>query len=86
MFLAVCNILFSSFKNGKQITIEANKLQLSHSTCVSTVEEISEGTLSCVLDELRECDCFSLALDSSTDISSTSQLLLIVKYHNKDII
>lgn len=82
-FLVVCDTLFSKFPNAKQIKSDIQKLQLSDSTCVRRVNEISVDMLLCTLDEIRECDYFSLALDSSTDISSTSQLLLFVKYRNK---
>lgn len=82
-FLVVCDTLFSKFPNAKQIKSDIQKLQLSDSTCVRSVNEISVDMLLCTLDEIRECDYFSLALDSSTDISSTSQLLLFVKYRNK---
>lgn len=39
-----------------------------------------------ITDELHQSKCFSLALDSSTDITSISQLLLFVKYVSKDCV
>ena len=80
----VCDTLFQNFPNNKQICDEIGKLQLSNDTCTRRVENLSESVFQSLLAELRECDCFSLALDSSTDLTSISQLLLFVRYCNKE--
>ena len=78
--VAVCNTLFSNLPNSKQIMSEVTKLQLSDSTCVRRCEDMSSNIFLHVMDDLQKCICFSLALDSSTDIKSTSQLISFVRY------
>lgn len=78
--VAVCNTLFSNLPNSKQIMSEVTKLQLSDSTCVRRCEDMSSNIFLHVMDDLQKCICFSLALDSSTDITSTSQLISFVRY------
>ena len=66
--------------NGKQILDEVSKLQLSDSTCMRRSQDLAANILLNLTDELQQSKCFSLALDSSTDITSISQLLLFLKY------
>ena len=66
--------------NGKQILDEISKLQLSDSTCMRRSQELAANILLNFTDQLQQSKCFSLALDSSTDKTSISQLLLFVNY------
>ena len=54
--------------NGKQILDEVSKLQLSDSTCMRRSQDLAANIWLNLTDELQQSKCFSLALDSSTDI------------------
>lgn len=84
--VTVCKTLFSQFSNNKQILDEVSKLQLSDSTCMRRSQDLAANIALNLTDELQESKYFSLALDSSTDITSISQLLLFVKYVSKDCV
>lgn len=79
-FVSAANILFDKFSNKKQILSDIKKLQLSDSTCMRRIEDISKFICDDILDNLRKCKFFSLAFDSSTDISATSQCSVFVRY------
>lgn len=79
-FVSTADILFNKYSNKKQILSDIKKLQLSDSTCVRRIEDISKFIGDEILDNLRKCKFFSLAFDSSTDISSTSQCSVFVRY------
>lgn len=81
-----CKTLFSHLPNSKQILDEVSKLQLSDSTCMRRSQDLAANIALNIIDELQQSKCFSLALDSSTDITSISQLLLFVKYVSKDCV
>lgn len=70
--------------NSKEMCEEIENLQLSDTTCERRAENLSEVLFSTITEELRECQCFSLALDTSTDLTSTSQLILYVRYCSKE--
>lgn len=78
--VTVCNTLFSKLPNSKQIMIEVSKIQLSDFTCARRCNDISSNMFLNVIGDLQQCICFSLALDSSTDITSISQLILFTRY------
>lgn len=84
--VTVCKTLFSQFSNNKQILDEVSKLQLSDSTCMRRSQDLAANIALNLTDELQESKYFSLVLDSSTDITSISQLLLFVKYVSKDCV
>lgn len=79
-FVSAADILFDKFSNKKQILSEIKKLQLSDSTCVRRIEDISKYIRDNLIENLRNCMFFSLAFDSSTDISATSQCSVFVRY------
>lgn len=60
------------------------KLTLSESTCRRRVEDLSKNMFEAVIDRLKNCKYFSLACDSSTDISSMPQCSLFVRYCTMD--
>lgn len=84
--VTVCKTLFSHLPNSKQILDEVSKLQLSDSTCMRRSQDLAANIALNITDELQQSKYFSLALDSSTDITSISQLLLFVKYVSKDCV
>ncbi|KAI6647517.1 General transcription factor II-I repeat domain-containing protein 2-like [Oopsacas minuta] len=54
-------------------------VSLSRRTITRRVEEISADLHGQVKDECRDCICFSLALDESTDTKDTAQLLIFIR-------
>ncbi|XP_022181893.1 general transcription factor II-I repeat domain-containing protein 2B-like [Myzus persicae] len=80
----VVNTLFCNFSNFKEIRDQISNLQLSDATCVRRIEHLGNQVFDSVINELIDCRFFSLALDSSVDISSTSQLILFVRFCSKD--
>lgn len=85
--VTVCKTLFSHLPNSKQILDEVSKLQLSDSTCIRRSQNLAANIALNITDELQQSKCFSLTLDSSTDVTSIiSQLLLFVKYVSKDCV
>lgn len=76
--------LFQSFSNNKQIMAEIKKLTLSETTCRRRVEDISKNLFETVIEKLKNCKYFSLACDSSTDITSMAQCSLFVRYCTVD--
>ncbi|CAG9839337.1 unnamed protein product [Diabrotica balteata] len=78
------NILFEKFSNKTQIISQIRQLQLSDSTCVRRIEDISKHIFNHIIDDLKNCKYWSLAFDSNTDISSTSQCSLFVRYCTED--
>lgn len=79
-FVNASNVLFDKFGNKKQIISEIKKIQLSDSTCVRRIEDIAKHIFDRIIDDLKNCKYFSLAFDSSTDISATSQCSVFVRY------
>lgn len=71
-FANTAKVLFEKFSNKKQILSEIKKMQLSDSTCMRRIEDLSRYICNNLMDDLKNCKYFSLAFDSSTDISATS--------------
>jgi len=80
----VVNTLFCNFSNFKEIRDQISNLQLSETTCARRIEHLGNHVFDSVINELIECRFFSLAIDSSVDISSISQLILFVRFCSKD--
>jgi hypothetical protein len=57
-----------------------SEVPLSAHTVTTRTEEIANDLAEQLLTDLRACDCFSLALDESTDITDTAQLSVYVRY------
>ncbi|XP_022127415.2 general transcription factor II-I repeat domain-containing protein 2-like [Pieris rapae] len=79
-FINASDILFDKFSNKTQIISQIRQLQLSDSTCVRRIEDISRHISDCIIEDLKNCKYFSLAFDSSTDVSSISQCSVFVRY------
>jgi len=79
-FISASNVLFDSFSNKSQIISKIKDMQLSDSTCVRRIEHIGKHIADHVMEDWKNCKYFSLAIDSSTDISATSQCSLFIRY------
>lgn len=74
--------LFADFKNKDAIIRQISKLQLSDSTLCRRVENISDDLFFKLIEDLKKTNHFSLALDESTDVSDTAQLMIWVRFFN----
>ena len=72
--------LFADFKNKDAIIKQIGKLQLSDSTLCRRVEDISDNLFFKLIEDLKKSSHFSLALDESTDVSDTAQLMIWVRF------
>jgi len=79
-FISASSLLFDKFSNKNQIISEIKKMQLSDSTCIRRIENIAKHIYNRIIEDLKNCKYFSLAFDSSTDISATSQCSIFVRY------
>ncbi|MEE6499512.1 hypothetical protein FKM82_003469 [Ascaphus truei] len=68
----------SKVKND--ILQKVQNLQLSRRTVVRRVLELSKNIEEQLLEQLKDCLCFSLALDESTDCTDTAQLIFWVRF------
>ena len=73
------SILFDKFNNKNQIKFEIKKLQLSDSTYFRRIEQIAKHISDHIIEDLKNCKYFSVAIDSSTDISATSECSIFVR-------
>lgn len=83
-FLDCSESLFAEFKNKVEITRQISKLQLSDSTLSRRVENISDDLFIKLIDDLKKTQHFSLAVDESTDVSDTAQLMIWARFFNGD--
>ncbi|CAJ1079930.1 PREDICTED: general transcription factor II-I repeat domain-containing protein 2-like, partial [Xyrichtys novacula] len=74
--------LFADFKNKDAIIKQISKLQLSDSTLCRHVEDISDNLFFKLIEDLKKASHFSLALDESTDVLDTAQLMIWVRFFN----
>lgn len=79
-FLTASNVLFDKFGNKDKIISQIKHMQLSDSTCVRRIEAIAKHLSDRIIEDVKNCSFFSLAFDSSTDISATSQCSVYVRY------
>lgn len=55
-------------------------MQLSRKTTTNRIETIAEHLTEKVVNDLKDCTSFSIALDESTDINDVAQLCIFVRY------
>uniref|UniRef100_A0A3Q1BGI0 DUF4371 domain-containing protein n=1 Tax=Amphiprion ocellaris TaxID=80972 RepID=A0A3Q1BGI0_AMPOC len=63
---------------------QISKLQLSDSTLSRHVENISDDLFIKLIEDLQKTQHFSLAIDESTDVSDTVQLMIWARFFNGD--
>jgi hypothetical protein len=71
----ICPERIDTFKN----------ISLSGNTVTRRIDDISNNLNSQVSNKTQEFISFCIALDESTDVSDTSQLLLFIRGVNKDL-
>src|SRR6218665_656448 len=87
---AAVNVLFPEGSDHRysssEIKAAIEDVQLAPSTVVRRCEALNEDLLQQLLSDLQDCDCFSLALDESTDIGDVSQMIVFVRFSKQFIV
>ena len=79
-FVEAADSLFRDFKNKPEILSSIKALQLSRRTVTWRCEVMPEDlTLQLWKDIADCCECFSLQLNASTDVSDTAQLCIFIR-------
>ena len=71
--------LFRDFKNKPEILSSIKALQLSRNTVTRRSKAIAEDLTRQLWKDIADCECFSLQLDKSTDVSDTAQLCIFIR-------
>ena len=77
--------MFAGFLNKEKIVEQITRLLLSTDTCARRCEDLSGDVFKQLLNKLRACPAWSIALEEKTDRSDISQLLVYVRYFNNSI-
>ena len=67
------------FPDKKDIVDKLQSVPLSRNTCTRRTEEISDNLFEQLLSALADAECYSLALDESTDILDVAQMAVFVR-------
>ena len=69
------------YPEKQDIQRAVESVPLSRNTCTRRVEDIADHLTAAVIDDLKRCEVFSVAVDESIDINDVSQLSVFVRYH-----
>ena len=78
-FVEAADSLFRDFKNKAEILSSIKALQLSRSTVTRRYEAMAEDFTQQMWKDIGDCECFSLQLDESTDVSDTAQMCVFIR-------
>ncbi|KAI9999434.1 hypothetical protein NQD34_018211 [Periophthalmus magnuspinnatus] len=78
-FVEAANTLFRDFKNKPEILSSIKAIQLSKNTVTRRSEAMAEDLTQQLWKDIAACECFSLQLDESTDVSDTAQLCVFIR-------
>ncbi|XP_057190131.1 general transcription factor II-I repeat domain-containing protein 2-like [Triplophysa rosa] len=84
-FVEAADSLFRDFKNKSEIVSAIKAVQLSRSTVTRRCELMADDLTQQLRKDITDCECFSLQLDESTDISDTAQLCVFIRMVFKDM-
>ncbi|KAJ8352117.1 hypothetical protein SKAU_G00235930 [Synaphobranchus kaupii] len=84
-FVEAADSLFRDFKNKAEILSSIKALQLSRSTVTRRCEATAEDLTQQMWKDIGDCECFSLQLDESTDVSDTAQMCIFIRMVFSDI-
>ncbi|XP_051259245.1 general transcription factor II-I repeat domain-containing protein 2-like [Dicentrarchus labrax] len=85
-FVEAAESLFQDFKNKPEMVSSIKALQLSRSTVTCRCEAMAEDVTQKLWRDIADCECFSLQLDESTDVSDTAQLCIFIRMVFTDMI
>lgn len=78
-FVEAADSLFRDFKNKSEILFSIKALQLSRTTITRRSEVMAEDLTQQLWKDIADCECFSLQLDESTDVSDTAQMCIFIR-------
>lgn len=84
-FVEAADSLFRDFKNNPEIVSAIKAVQLSRSTVTRRCEVMADDLTQQLWKDIADCQCFSLQLDESTDLSDTAQLCIFIRMVFKDM-
>ncbi|XP_072769214.1 general transcription factor II-I repeat domain-containing protein 2-like [Nerophis lumbriciformis] len=84
-FVEAADSLFRNFKNKAEILSSIKAVQLSRCTVTRRCEVIAEDLTRQLWTDIGDCECFSLQLDESTDVSDTAQMCIFIRMVFSDI-
>lgn len=79
LIVPAMKILASQICDKKQEN-QLNSLALSNNTVKRRIVEMADNIEETVVGHLKQCNCFSLQVDESTDISNNANLICFVRY------
>ena len=77
--------MFRDVKNKAEILSSIKALQLSRHTVTRRCEAMAEDLTHQMWKDIRDCECFSLQLDESTDVSDIAQVCIFIRMVFNDI-
>lgn len=85
--LSIMEILLENYEEPlkKDIMQKIENMQLSHQTIARRMQDLMKNINKQLLQHLKSCICFSLALDESCDIRDTAQLIFWIRLVSKDL-
>ncbi|XP_034075813.1 zinc finger BED domain-containing protein 5-like [Gymnodraco acuticeps] len=78
-FVEAADALFRDYTNKTEIVNAIKAVQLSRSTVTRRCEVMAEDLTQQLRKDIEDCECFSLQLDESTDVSDTAQLCVFIR-------
>ena len=78
-FLVAADSLFRDFKNKSEIITAVKSLQLSRNTVTRRCEMMAGDLMQQLKNDTAKCECLSLQLDESTDITDSAQLCIFIR-------
>lgn len=85
-FLEAADSLFRDFKNRPEIVSSIKSLQLSRSTVTWPCEAMAKDVTQKLWRDIANCECLSLQLDESSDMSDTAQLRIYIRMVFPDMV
>ena len=77
----MCN---QEWHGEEKIAKQFERVSISHETIARLIENIDNFLVDKISDIIKNSTYFSIALDESTDISNTSQLLIFIRALDQD--
>ena len=83
--IEAANSRFRDFENKAEISSSIKSLQQSRSTVTRCCEAMAEDLIQQMWKDIEDCECFSLQLDQSTDVTDTVQMRIFIRMVFSDI-
>lgn len=78
-FIEASDALFKDFKNKTEIMSAVKAVQLTRNTVTRRCEMMGDNLVQQLAKDIDCCECFSLQMDESTDITDKAQLCIFIR-------